>query len=75
VTPRKWTGRPRGRPKLPDASKVTRELLTLRLRPDQRAALERIAEAERARRGGVRLDLSRLVREAIDAWLAARRGR
>lgn len=44
----------------------------MRLRPDQRAALEIIAEQERAARGGKRLDLSALIREAIDAWLKER---
>jgi hypothetical protein len=47
--------------------------MTLRLRPDQREALEWIAEKERAKRGGVRLDLSALVRAAIDAWLKRRK--
>jgi hypothetical protein len=44
----------------------------VRIRPDQRAALVRAAEKERARRDGVRLDVSAVVREAIDAWMKSR---
>jgi hypothetical protein len=64
TTPRRWTGRPRGRPK-----GEARELLLIRVRPDQREALERLAEAERAARGGKRLDLSRIVRALLDKAL------
>ena len=41
----------------------------LRIRPDQRAALEELAEAERAEHGWKRLDLSRVVRRLLDKVL------
>ncbi len=43
--------------------------MTLRLRPDQRAALERLAERDRKAADGKRLDLSRVVRWCIDKAL------
>ncbi len=70
VTPRRWTGRPPGRPK--GAKGDARALVTVRLTPEQRAALNRIAEQDRRARGAGRRDVSRLVREAIDLWLRER---
>jgi hypothetical protein len=51
------------------------EAVLYRLRPEQAAALRRVAAARAApamKRGdkGARPDASELVREAIDAWLA-----
>ncbi len=43
--------------------------MTLRLRPDQRAALERLAERDRRAMGGKRRDLSPIVRWCIDKAL------
>jgi hypothetical protein len=60
VTPRKWTGRPPGRPRGPK-----RTLLLVRLEPRQAKELRRLAKA-RAKETGVRLDVSAIVRELLD---------
>ncbi len=70
MTPRKWTGRPPGRPK--GSTGEPRAVMLVSLRPDQREALERLAEKERAARGGKRLDLSRVLRAIIDKALRLR---
>ncbi len=45
------------------------KLVGIRLRPDQVAALRRLALALAAERGSTRGDVSELVREALDLWL------
>ena len=67
MTPRKWTGRPPGRPK--GSTGAVRVMMLVRLRPDQRAALERLAEQDRRGRGLRRLDLSAALRRLLDTVL------
>ena len=67
MTPRRWTGRPPGRPK-----GEAHVVMTLRLRPDQRDALEELAEQDRVERGLRRPDLSRVLRAILDKALRPR---
>lgn len=60
MTPRKWTGRPPGRPAGPK-----RTLLLVRLEPRQAKELRRLAKA-RAKETGGRFDVSALIRELLD---------
>ncbi len=46
------------------------KLVGIRLRPDQVVVLRRLALTAAAERGTTRGDVSELVREALDAWLA-----
>jgi hypothetical protein len=68
--PRRKTGRPPGRPK--GSVGEPREVMTIRLRPDQREALERLAVKERADRGAARLDISAVLRRLLDKVLRLR---
>lgn len=68
MSPRKWTGRPPGRPKGPKL-----EQLTVYLEPRQAATLRRRAAAAAKARGVTRPDVSAMLREAIDVWLKTRR--
>jgi hypothetical protein len=43
--------------------------MLVRVRPDQRAALEQLAEKDRAARGGKVRDLSRVLRTILDKAL------
>jgi hypothetical protein len=65
--PRRKTGRPPGRPK-----GEPRELLLLRVRPDQAEALRKRAAKERDARGGKRLDISSVLRALLDKVLRLR---
>jgi len=67
MTPRRWTGRPPGRPK--GSTGEARVVMLVRVRPDQRAALEQLAEKDRAARGGKVRDLSRVLRTILDKAL------
>jgi hypothetical protein len=61
--------RPSGRPPAPDIANVRAVPQTVYLRPDQVVALRQLVEQQRT--GGLRSDVSMLVREAIDRLLAA----
>ena len=65
MSPRKPTGRPVGRP--PGILGPKRSLLLVRLRPDQAAALRRLAAKESE--PGRRVDVSGLLRRIIDKAL------
>lgn len=64
---RQPTGRPRGRPRGWRGEEHV--VMTVRLRPDQRDALEARATGETEARGGRRLDISRVLRAIIDKAL------
>jgi hypothetical protein len=70
MSPRRKTGRPPGRPK--GSTGEPRVVMLVRLRPDQRAALERLAEKDRLARGGKARDLSRVLRGILDKALRLR---